>query len=472
MKRKKNIFKELKVQSIGFEGISIARDEEMVYFVKGGVPGDLVNAKILKKRKNYTESIIENIIEPSPDRIEPICSHFDYCGGCSWQNISYSDQLKWKKQHVTDAVHRIANVKEAPIHDTIASEPEFHYRNKMDFTFGASRWLMPEEIADEADIEDKQFALGMHVRGRYDKIINIEYCHIQSKIGNNIIKIAKELALESDVPAFHVIHKTGFLRSLVLRNSNYENSMMVILVTTSPKSKIESDYIAKFCDIIISEHPEIKSFIHAINDTISPVAIGEVDIIFGENILRERILDVIFEVSPFSFFQTNSYQLDKFIGKIIEYSELSGDETIWDLYCGTGSITLPMSRKCKAIYGVELVESSINDAKSNAKLNNLENVNFYTADLHATNIPDVLNKLPHPDVLIVDPPRAGLHKNLLSHIMEIRAEKMIYVSCNPSTQARDFQILKEIYDIIEIQPFDMFPQTYHIESIAKLKLRK
>lgn len=468
---KNQVCKTLKVESIGFEGISIAREDGMVYFVKGGVPGDIVNAKILKKRKSYTEAMIENIIEPSKDRIEPKCRHFEYCGGCSWQNLSYDNQILWKKKHVEDAVRRIGGLDDVIIHDTIASPREFNYRNKMDFTFGAARWLMPHEIISDDEIEDKSFAFGMHVRGRYDKVLDIFACDIQPDEGNLIISLVREIAAELDVTAYHIVNKVGFLRNLVIRKSKYEDSLMLILITTSPKNQNELRFLEVFKDKIFSKIPNIKSILLAINDSISPVANGEFEILQGEDSLLEKILDVTFKISPFSFFQTNSYQLDNFIGKIIEFAELKGYETVWDLYCGTGSITLPMAKKCSEIYGIELVESSINDAKKNAVFNEIDNVKFICEDLHSVKIPDVLNQLPKPDVLVVDPPRAGLHKNLIAHIIEIKPERIIYVSCNPATQARDFEILKELYHIVEVQPFDMFPQTYHIESIAKLILK-
>lgn len=471
MARKKNIFKELYVESIGFEGISIAREDGMVYFVKGGVPGDKVYAKILKKKKTYTEANIQEIIEASKDRIEPSCKYFDHCGGCTWQNIPYQDQLDWKKKHVEDAIKRIGKIDEFVLHDTFPSPHEFHYRNKMDFTFGAARWLTPEEINSDEKIEDKSFALGLHVRGRNDKILDIKECHIQQDEVNTMMNDVRDLATKNSISAYHVYYKVGFLRNFVVRYSLHEDSFLIIIVTNAVKSEDEKEFIEDCSKMLIDKYQRISGVIHAVNDKISPVAIGEPELITGKDYLTEKILDVEFNISPFSFFQTNSYQLDNFIGKIIEYAELNGEQTVWDLYCGTGSITLPAAKKCKKIIGIELVESSINDARKNAEKNNLNNVDFYATDLHDKNIPELLHKLDRPDVLIVDPPRAGLHKNLIHHINDIKAPKLVYVSCNPATQARDLEILKENYNLIEVQPFDMFPQTYHIESIAKLELK-
>jgi 23S rRNA (uracil1939-C5)-methyltransferase len=471
MARKKNIYKELFVESIGFEGISIARDDGMVYFVKGGVPGDKVNAKILKKKKKYTEANIQEIIEPSKDRIEPICDYFDHCGGCTWQNISYKDQLEWKRKHVEDAIKRIAKIEDFKLHDTFPSKYEFNYRNKMDFTFGASRWLTPEEINSDEKIEDKSFALGLHVRGRNDKILDIKKCHIQQNEVNEMMNDIRDLALKRDISAYHVYDKIGFLRNFVVRYSLFQDSFLIIFVTNAVENENELKFIQECSEFLSKKYKRISGVIHAVNDKISPVAIGEPELIFGKDHLIENILDVEFKISPFSFFQTNSFQLDNFIGKIIEYAELNGNQTVWDLYCGTGSITIPAASKCKKIIGFEIVESSINDARMNADKNGLENVEFFSTDLHDKNIPELLQKLEKPDVLIVDPPRAGLHKNLIHHINNIKAPKLVYVSCNPATQARDLEILKENYNLIEVQPFDMFPQTYHIESIAKLELK-
>jgi 23S rRNA (uracil1939-C5)-methyltransferase len=471
MTKRKNKYKELFVESIGFEGISIARDEGKVYFVKGGVPGDKVNAKILKKRKNYTEAMIEDLIEPSKDRIDPICNYFEFCGGCTWQNISYQDQLEWKKKHVKDAIERIGGINEFELHDTFPSVKEFHYRNKMDFTFGAARWLTPAEINSDEKIDDKDFALGLHVRGRNDKILDIKKCHIQLDIANDILNTVRDLSLEMDISAYHVYDKVGFLRNLVVRYSLYQNSIMLIFVTNSIQNEKEKDFIKKCAEILPKKFEIISSIIHAINDKISPVAIGVPELVYGEDELTEKILDVEYKISPFSFFQTNSYQLDNFIGKILDYAEIKNDDIVWDLYCGTGSITLPAAKSCKKIYGFELVESSINDAKRNAEQNQIGNVEFYSTDLHEKNIPDLLHSIKKPDVMIIDPPRAGIHKNLIDHLLEIAPKKLVYVSCNPATQARDLAILCTKYDLLEVQPFDMFPQTYHIESIAKLELK-
>lgn len=471
MKNKKRIEDILKIETIGFEGKAIARNEGAVHFVKKAVPGDVLRTLRVSKKKKFYENNILEILEKSPDRIDPRCNYFYECGGCSWQNLDYNNQLMWKKSHVEDAFIRHNKLKIGNLFDTIPSEKIFNYRNKMDFSFGASRWLTDNEIQSDDNIEHKNFALGLHISGRFDKILDIKQCHIQDEIGNNILNLCRKIAIKNDISAYNLRNHTGFLRSLIIRKSNYLNEFLVILITNTPETDQESKFITQFADEL-KKISKVKHFIHSLNISKNPVTIELSEVIFGEGFIKERILDVIFEISPFSFFQTNSYQVDKFISNIIEAVNPNKHEYIWDLYCGTGSITLPLSKRVNNLIGIELVESSIDDAKRNAKNNNIDNVDFIAYDLHSKDISQLLEQYPKPDKIILDPPRSGLHKNLLNHLLEIKCEEIIYVSCNPMTQARDCKELEEFYEIEYVKPFDMFPQTYHIESIAKLKLIK
>lgn len=471
MKSKKRIEEVLEIESIGFEGKAIAKKEGIVHFVKDGVPGDIVNTLRVGKKKRFCENIILEFIKKSDDRIEPICEHFDNCGGCSWQQLPYHKQILWKKTHVEDAFYRHNKLEVGELTDTIPSDRIFNYRNKMEFSFGASRWLTDDEISSNNEEIDRNFALGLHVAGRFDKILNINKCHIQDDIANIILNKVKEICVKNEISAYHLRDHFGYLRSLIIRKSNYLNEFKVILITHNPKTQIESDIINLIADELKSIK-EVCSFYHAINISKNPVTIESNKLIFGKEKLEEKILDIVYEVSPFSFFQTNSYQVDKFINEIINSVNPTKDEYIWDLFCGTGSITLPISKFVKNVLGIELVESSISDAKKNAAKNNLLNIDFITYDLNAKDIGELLSKYPKPDKIILDPPRAGLHKNLISHLLEIECEEIIYVSCNPMTQARDCKDLAEKYTIEFVKPFDMFPQTYHIESIGKLKLIK
>jgi 23S rRNA (uracil1939-C5)-methyltransferase len=471
LKNKKRIEEILKIDTIGFEGKAIARNEGAVHFIKKAVPGDVLRTLRVSKKKNFYENNILEILEKSPDRIAPRCIYFDDCGGCSWQNLDYNHQLKWKKSHVEDAFVRHNKLHIPNLMDTVPSDKIFNYRNKMDFSFGASRWLTDSEIETNQNIEHKNFALGLHISGRFDKILDIKQCHIQDEIGNEILNLCRKVALKNDITAYNLRTHTGYLRSLIIRKSNYLNEFLVILITNNPENQDELNFIDEFSDALKSI-TQVKHLIHSLNISKNPVTIESSKVIFGQGYLKEKILDVIYEISPYSFFQTNSYQVDKFIGDIIEAVAPENEEYIWDLYCGTGSITLPLSKKVNKLIGIELVESSIEDAKRNAINNNIDNIEFIAYDLHSKDISNLLEKFPKPDKIILDPPRSGLHKNLINHLLEIKCEEIIYVSCNPMTQARDCKDLSEFYEIEFVKPFDMFPQTYHIESIAKLKLIK
>lgn len=471
MARKKK-YKDLKIESIGFEGISIARDDGKVYFVKGGIPGDLVHTRLKKKRKNYTEAVIEEVLEPGDGRQEPLCDHFDSCGGCKWQHLEYDKQIYWKKQHVKDSFERLGKVEYEVLHDTLPAPEIYQYRNKMEFSFGASRWMTEEEIQNKDEIEDKHFALGLHAPGRFDKVNDIYKCHIQNYEANDFLNLIRDKAKEFDTKPHNTITHEGYLRNFVIRRSEKNDEYLVILVTDDIKEPEDEMFLNWYKNEFPGIFPKITNVIHAVNNTKSPVAAGTPEIIKGKGYITESILGVDFRISPFSFFQTNSHQLDQFIENILNFADLSGNETVWDLYCGTGSITLPASKRSDKIFGMELVESSVNDARNNAEINNIVNAEFFSLDLHSKDMPFLLEKLEEPDVIFIDPPRAGMHKNLIEHIMKTGAPKIVYVSCNPATQARDCEILSKKYEIKDIKPVDMFPHTYHIESIAKLELKK
>ncbi|MFP4527417.1 MAG: 23S rRNA (uracil(1939)-C(5))-methyltransferase RlmD [Candidatus Kapaibacterium sp.] len=468
-KNKKNTFVELEIESIGFEGIAIARNEGMVYFVKGGVPGDRVIAKELRKRKKYREAQVEEIIAPSPDRIDAPCRYFGPCGGCTWQNLKYSKQLEWKRRHVEDAFTRIGKIEDVEYLETLPSPKQYEYRNKMEFSFGSSRWMTAGEIESGEDIRQKHFALGLHIPGRFDKILDIDECLIHKNYGNKILNTLREKALELGVSAYNSRAHIGFLRNIIIRTSDANDEIMAALITNAVAEAEDRVFIDWYENEFPAALPEIDTVLHAVNDTRSPVASQEMRIINGSGAITEQILGLDYRISPYSFFQTNSSQLDGFISLILDYAELTNESAVWDLYCGTGSITLPASRKCKYIYGIELSESSVADARANMQLNNIDNAEFYQADLHAKDTPALLDSLPRPDVIIIDPPRAGMHKNLVDHILAAGAGLIVYVSCNPATQARDCALLADNYTVEKIRPVDMFPQTFHVESVALLR---
>jgi len=468
-KEKKEIIDELVIEAIGFEGISIARLDGIVHFVRGGVPGDKVKALRLRKRKNRIESHILEIVQPSQDRINPKCDYFGDCGGCSWQNMNYQKQLQWKQSHIRDAFQRQENIFPEEILGVVPAPNEFYYRNKMEFSFGGSRWLTVSEIKSGEEMGGKNFALGLHAKGRFDKVIDVKKCHITDSRAESVLGLVRDKAQELEIPAFNLRTSEGFLREFGFRVSVLTGEILVNLITFS-----DGDQYPEFMKWFYEDFPnesETTSVIHSVNGTKSPVNIQKSTLISGSGFLTENILGVEYKISPRSFFQTNTFQLNNFIQKIIEYANLDKSNIVWDLYCGAGSISLPAAKNCGEIIGIEMNEGAVSDANENAKSNNILNSTFYAADLHGKKMPELLSTLPSPDVVIVDPPRAGIHKNLLSHLLDISPKRIVYVSCNPMTQSRDCKILEEKYAVRKILPFDMFPQTWHIESIALLELK-
>ena len=459
---------ELDIESIAFQGSSVAKLDGLVYFVKGGLPGDRVIAEIVRKRRNYAECVVKSFLEVSPHRVQPFCRHFGVCGGCSWQDLDYTEQTDWKRRHVMDSYSHIAKLEVGSFEQTMPSPQNYNYRNKMEFSFGASRWVTEDEILSGQLIDQKDFALGLHYPGRFDKVIDIMECHLQNQLGNRIINEIRKAALDFGTSAYNQRSHKGYLRNLILRYSRSTGEVMVILVTHDHDGTSSRNFISWFETRLTEIFKDISCLIHVINNTNSPVSYSQERIIKGEGFITDEILGIEFRISPFSFFQTNSAQLNKFIEKIIEEASLDSSDIVWDLYCGTGSITLPASLKCSKIYGLELSESSIQDAKANALRNGIKNTEFIASDLHAKTVPAVLESIDKPDVIFIDPPRAGMHKNLLGHIMTVPAKKIIYVSCNPTTQACDLEILSEDYVISKVIPVDMFPHTYHVEAIAVL----
>lgn len=460
---------ELDIESIGFEGISVARKNNMVYFVKNGLPGDKVIARILKKKKNYVETQVEEITIPSPYRIIPKCSHFGVCGGCTWQNLQYEHQLYWKRHFVSDNLKRIGKINPDIVEPLLPSPLQYYYRNKMEFSFGTSRWVTNEEIASSGIINSKNFALGLHIPGRFDKVLDIYDCHLIETISNDILDVMRKKALTLGVNAFHARNQSGFLRELTIRKSECHDELMIILTINTPVEKNEKIFLEWFCEDFPEMFPQASNIIYAINSTQNPVSVSEYSVIKGKGYLIEKIHDIDFKISPFSFFQTNSSQLNNFISIFLNYCSLDKEMTLWDFYCGCGSITLPASKKCKHIYGFELFEGSVEIAKKNAELNKIENAEFFAYNLHSKLPGDYLNNFPKPDVLIMDPPRAGVQKYLIDYILTLLPSRIVYVSCNPATLARDLNLFNERYSVKKVKPIDMFPNTFHVESVALLE---
>jgi 23S rRNA (uracil1939-C5)-methyltransferase len=459
---------DLSIESIGFEGKAIARDADgFVYFVDGGVAGDVVRVEVRKKKKTYAEARLLEILTPSPHRQSPQCRYFGTCGGCKWQHLAYSEQCAWKKRHVQDAFERLGKVPYTTLHDTLPSENQFYYRNKMEFSFGDVRWLTTEEISTNAPV-NRNFALGLHIPGRFDKVLDVEECFLQSEISSRIVNNIRTAALEGSASIFQTRTHEGFLRNVVVRTSVATGEMMIILVTSPVVAESDERVIAWFENDFVQAFPEVTTAIHAVTSSKGTVAVGEPRIVHGSGFITEVLLGVSYRISPFSFFQTNTRQAETLFRVALDYAGDLVDKTVWDLYCGTGSITLAAARKARFVAGLEIVESSILDARANAAMNGITNVEFTIEDMQKAVKKQILSRLPAPDVVIVDPPRAGMHEDVVRNLLEIAPPVLVYVSCNPTTQARDCAILAEKYSVEELQPVDMFPHTYHIESVARL----
>jgi len=456
---------QLRVESAAFEGGCVGRHEGMVVFVDGCVPGDLVRARVVKKRRTHAEARTIEIVEKSPDRVEPSCEYFGTCGGCRWQDLRYDEQLRWKRVHVIDAMERIGGLRDLKIADTIPSERMYFYRNKMEFSFGANRWLTDEDTTLPQP-PHPDFALGLHVPGRFDKVLDVKHCLLQSDVSSNIVNLTRRFALDHGLPAYSTRTHSGLLRHLVVRTSESSGEIMVILVTAQDVP----DVMSAFAERMRREIPDVTTLVQGIHRGKAQVSFTQdLRILYGSGSITERIGGNEFRISPFSFFQTNTLQAEELYRRALAAAGLTGTESVWDLYCGAGTITLAAARSAARVLGAEINEESVQDARRNALHNGIGNVTFVPGDLRET----IDHAASHflPDVIITDPPRAGMHQDVVRGILNLAPRRISYVSCNPATQARDLAILADAYAIDAIQPIDMFPQTYHVETVATLRLR-
>jgi len=448
------------IENVAFGGKGICRINDYVIFVPNTLPQDEVKIRVTKRKTGYGEARILELVKPSPIRQDAPCKYFDWCGGCTWQNVSYEQQLEFKWNHVKDSVKHIADITGLEVPKPIASEKNWAYRNKMEFSFADKRWLLPDELGN-MDIE-KSFALGLHVPGTFDKIISIDECLLQSDAANEILKHTQIYCKENNLQPYGIRSHEGFLRFLAIRESRFSGDIMVNIVTAYSDSRIMS----KLASELSRKFPQIKSIINTINDSKAQIAFGEEEIIlYGDSFITDKLFGKMYKISANSFFQTNTEQAEKLYEIVLEYAAVNIQDTVWDLYCGTGTITLLLAEKAKHVYGFELIERAVLDARKNAKEFDIQNVEFILGDVLKEKSKIKYN----PAVIIVDPPRSGLHPQIAGFLNESNAKKIVYVSCNPTTMARDIKIIKENYNLTKIQPVDMFPQTYHIESVVLLE---
>ncbi len=456
----------LTLESLSGDGKAVARQDGMVFFVEDAVPGDTVRARIWKLKKNYAEARAVEILTPSQFRVEPKCKHFGVCGGCRWQNLSYEAQLRFKHQRVVDAFTHIGGFQNIDIRPTIECESPYFYRNKMEYTFSDSRWLTEEEMLKQDEIKP-EVVLGLHIPQRYDKVLNIEECWLQSEMSNAILNSVREISRIWNLSVYSTQTHEGYLRHLVIREGKRTNEVMVNIVTTTDWPEA----MQNMTKLLLKQFPDITTIVNNITERKSMVAVGDSQRVYhGEGFIKEKIGKYVFHISPNSFFQTNTLQAEKLYTVAKGFAELKSNDIVCDLYSGTGTIAISMSDVVERVVGVEVIESSIEDAKRNAEINNIANCSFLKGNLakgfHLKDIEQVDGDV-HPTVIIADPPRNGMHQDVVKEIVALSPERIVYVSCNPSTQSRDAKMLADSgYQLKVVQPVDMFPHTDHIEAVA------
>lgn len=466
MIKKNTILKDVEITAYAAEGKCVARYNGQVIFVNGLVPGDTADLKITRKKNQFLEAAPVSVSKYSSERAEPFCQHYGICGGCKWQHLAYEHQLKYKQQQVKDSLERIAKVKFEKINPIIASDQQVYYRNKLEYTFTNSRWLLPEEINSDEQLDRR--GVGFHVPKRFDRIVDIYHCHLQEEPSNKIRNFIRDFAMKNDLSFYDVANHKGLLRNLIIRSATTGENMVIVQFGENDPVNIE------LCMKTIDENfPAITSLNYVVNlkknETFYDLEVVNYS---GNPAIYEQLGNLKYKISPKSFFQTNTSQAQKLYDKTKELAGLTGVETVYDLYTGTGTIANYLADSSKKVIGIDSEEQAIEDARENAMLNKINNNVFLSGDAKDLFKGELFEKYGYPDVLITDPPRAGMHKDVIDIVNESAPEKIVYVSCNPATQARDLALLDEKYELKEIQPVDMFPHTHHVENIVLLKLRK
>ncbi|MFO7846990.1 MAG: 23S rRNA (uracil(1939)-C(5))-methyltransferase RlmD [Balneolaceae bacterium] len=468
MALKKGSVVDVDIEATAFKGKGIAKVDGLAVFVPGTAPGDKARVRITKKKKSFREAKLLELIEPSGIRVDPVCSHANSCGGCTWQHIPYEKQVSYKEQHVRDHIERIAHMDPSIVRSIIPCDHPLYYRNKMEYSFGTRRWLSDQEIRKDEFVSDRGFAAGMHAPGRYDKILNLDECHLQDPVSFKILDAVRSWCISHDVPAFNTHKNAGFMRHLVVRTSAYTDDLLVNLVTYQDDPRIMKDLTG----MLLESFPQITTIVNNVNDQPNPTAVGRYEhVLYGPGFIVDRIGSHSFKIHPNAFFQTNTRQAEKLYGIAREAAQLTGGGHLFDLYCGVGTLSLFMADQADKVTGIELVEVAVENARLNAKENNVENVEFVLGDMKDTFNQEFLTHHGRPDCVITDPPRSGMHPDVVDQLARLDTDRLVYVSCNPSTMARDLKELKEVYEVNWVQPVDMFPQTYHIEAVAKLTKR-
>ncbi len=462
---------ELDIEKFAGKDQGLARVDGLVVFVRGGVPGDRVRAAVYKRKKSYAEAEVEEVLQPSADRTEPRCFYFPTCGGCTRQHVRYEAQLEAKRQAVREALVHHGGLEDTlqtvEVRPVIASPKPYLYRNHMGFNFAARRWLTPTEIASGEDF-DTQFALGLHPASHPFSVLDLEECHLHSELSQRLVNGVRRFVKERGWQPWDIKRHTGFLRHLVLRTGEQTGEAMVNLVTNGHDAERMSEMAAW----LEEEFPEVDTFVNTVNTGKAQTAYGEAEhVLFGPGVIHDRIGPHTFEISPAAFFQTNTLGAERLYDVARAFAEFKPTDRLYDLYCGTGTISIFMADGVEEVVGIELSDEAVENARANAAANGARNCTFVGGDMLKLFTDDFIGHHGRPDVLIADPPRAGMHKKVVQRIAEVKPERFVYVSCNPQTQARDLKGLAEAYAVEAIQPVDMFPQTHHIENVVKLRAR-
>ncbi|MDD6253734.1 MAG: 23S rRNA (uracil(1939)-C(5))-methyltransferase RlmD [Bacteroidales bacterium] len=465
MARKKTelILENVLIESVAAEGKAIAHIDGAVLFVELAVPGDILNVRVTKKKKNYMEGVIDSIVQPSEHRLEPFCSHFGICGGCKWQPLPYEMQLQAKQQQVWDQLVRIGHLQIPEISPILPSDDITYYRNKLEFTFSSKRWIFSGEDPESLTPAER-CGLGFHVGRFFDKVLDIQHCWLQPEPSNAIRLFIKDFAIEHDYSFYNIRENTGFLRNIVIRNNTAGEVMLTVVF-----AYIDREAINRLLDAVSEHFPEIVSLYYVVNSKLNDSIADQECILYkGADAIWEDMEGLRFKIGPKSFYQTNSRQAYKLYSAARKLAALTGNEVVYDLYTGTGTIAQFVSSKASKVIGIEYVKEAIDDARINAEANRIDNCTFFAGDMKDVLTSDFINGHGRPDVMIIDPPRAGMHPDVVKVILEAEPERIVYVSCNPASQARDLALLADKYTITAVQPVDMFPQTMHVENVCAL----
>ncbi len=458
------VLENVTIESVAAEGKAVAHVDGQVLFVEFAVPGDVVDVMVFKKKKNYMEGFVLNLVSPSPHRLEPFCPHFGVCGGCKWQPLPYSMQLEAKRQQVYDQLVRIGHLDVPEILPTLPSPKTEYYRNKLEFTASDKRWLYKDEDPETISPEDR-IGLGFHVGKFFDKVLDIKDCHLQSEPSNAIRLFIKDFCIKNGLEFYNIRGNFGFFRSMFVRTTRRGEVMLILCFNYDDKKKREA-----LLDAVSERFPEIVSLYYVINSKLNDSIADQSCILYkGSEVIYEEMEGLRFRIGPKSFYQTNSLQAERLYSVARDFAALKGDEIVYDLYTGTGTIAQFIAARARKVVGIEYVPEAIADARVNAEANGINNCVFYAGDMKDVLSPAFIEENGRPDVIILDPPRAGIHPDVAKVILDAAPERMVYVSCNPASQARDLAIFSEKYKITAVQPVDMFPHTQHVENVCALE---